>query len=247
MKKLPSIVTPWRGVCLAAHLWTTPAVSQVTDSITRTQAPSGDLRANIGATLLIAVLGGALGAFAADLVTDGGRIDRWKRDESGWTLGVLGKLIVGSVAALIMSSVNPAEMWWELAGTTLGAGVGAEAILLAIIAARKAESAEAARDQAEAHARNIAEFAEQRLSALKSIAAGEANTSVGLPVAPGTLNGSGAESDRANGSEALAIVADRFRAEVAAFAMASVPAIGDGKDAITHSPAASHGLFGSRG
>jgi heme A synthase len=222
MLKHQSISTLLCSMWLAAPLWATPAWPQVADSLR--QAPAGDLRSDAGITLLIAVLGGALGALAADLVTDGGRIDRWKKDENGWTLGFLGKLIVGSVAAVIMSSVNPAEMWWELAGTALGAGVGAEAVLLSIIAARKAESAEAARDQAEAHGRGIAEFADQRLEVLSSIAAEEEariqEAALHLPAEAGVLGGGGADGRWTGASGSLAAAADRFRAEVAAFAAA---------------------------
>lgn len=222
MPKLRSMLTLLCSTCLAAPLWATPAWPQVADSLR--QASGGDLRANPGATVLIAVLGGALGALAADLVTDGGRIDRWKKDENGWTLGFLGKLIVGSVAAVIMISVNPAEMWWELAGTALGAGVGAEAVLLSIIAARKAESAEAARDQAEAHSRDIAEFADQKLEVLGSFAGAEEarihEAAFHLPVEAGVLDGAGADGRWTGASGSLAVAADRLRAEVAAFAAA---------------------------
>jgi hypothetical protein len=94
--------------------------------------------------LAIIALCGALGAFAADLVTDGGRLDRWRSEPTGWGLGFVAKMIVGAVAALILLTLNPpGGSWLTLIGTALSAGVGGEAILLAIVAGRRADRAEA--------------------------------------------------------------------------------------------------------
>lgn len=99
--------------------------------------------------LLLVALCGALGAFASDLVTDGGRIERLKREETGWALGFIGKLIVGLVAALILLTLNPPDgSWVKLVGSALAAGVGGEALLLATIASRRAQKAESEREEA---------------------------------------------------------------------------------------------------
>lgn len=90
--------------------------------------------------LLIAGLCGALGAFAADLVADGGRIEQWRRDEGGWSLGFPGKMVIGFVAAIVFLTLNPpGGAWVALVGSALVAGLGGEAILLAIIASRRAQ------------------------------------------------------------------------------------------------------------
>lgn len=93
-----------------------------------------------GLSLLLMVACGAVGAFAADLVSDGGRLERPGKYEQGFMLGFLGKLIVGSVAAVIVLTLNPTgDAWWSLMGTALTAGLGGEAILLARLATLQAQ------------------------------------------------------------------------------------------------------------
>jgi Protein of unknown function (DUF4257) len=102
---------------------------------------------------VLVVLCGALGAFAGDLVADGGRIDDPRRDRTGWVLGFLGKMMVGGVAAMMVVSLKPPDSsWLKLVGTALGSGVGGEAILLSILSARKAQAAEKDLEAAEARA-----------------------------------------------------------------------------------------------
>jgi hypothetical protein len=119
---------------------------------------SSTLPGDLLVSLATVALSGAIGAFAADLVTDGGRLERWRADASGWALGFLAKLIVGAVAALILLTLNPpGGSWLTLIGTALAAGVGGEALLLAIVAGRKADQAEAAAKSAgEREARTLA-------------------------------------------------------------------------------------------
>jgi hypothetical protein len=100
-----------------------------------------------GAALLAVVAAGALGAVAADLVPDGCRLERWKRGEQGWLLRALGKMIVGTVAAVILLALNPpAGAWPPLIGTALIAGLGGEALLVSVVSARKAADAERDRE-----------------------------------------------------------------------------------------------------
>ncbi len=100
-----------------------------------------------GAALLAVVAAGALGALAADLVPDGRRLERWKRGEQGWLLRALGKMIVGTAAAVILLALNPpAGAWAPLIGTALIAGMGGEALLVSVVSARKAADAERDRE-----------------------------------------------------------------------------------------------------
>ncbi|HYJ78758.1 MAG TPA: hypothetical protein VEW03_04075, partial [Longimicrobiaceae bacterium] len=95
------------------------------------------------AVLVIVVLG-ALGALAGDLVADGTRLDRWRRDDTGWTLGFPGRLLIGVVTALIVVlGINPPNGSWPvLMSTALAVGAASEAILLAVMASWKARMAE---------------------------------------------------------------------------------------------------------
>ncbi|MBB4637497.1 DUF4257 domain-containing protein [Longimicrobium terrae] len=118
--------------------------------------------------LLGVIVSGALGAFAADLVTDAGRIERVRREETGWALGFIGKMVVGSVAALVLLTLNPpGESWLTLIGTALAAGVGGEAILLAIVSARRTQQAENERDVAEDKAARIAHDAVEKIESFR--------------------------------------------------------------------------------
>lgn len=103
-----------------------------------------------GLSLFLMVACGAVGAFAADRASDGGRLERPGRYEQGFMLGFLGKLIVGSVAAVIVLTLNPTgDAWWSLMGTALTAGLGGEAIILARMAALQAQEDKKDREAAE--------------------------------------------------------------------------------------------------
>lgn len=121
--------------------------------------------------LLIVVLAGAAGAFASDIVTDGGRIEKGRREETGWALGFIGKMVVGAVAALILLTLNPPnDSWARLIGTALSAGLGGEAILLAMVASRKAQEAESERDQARTDAARAQAVFATRMDGMRSVA-----------------------------------------------------------------------------
>jgi hypothetical protein len=117
-----------------------------------------------GLALLAMVAAGALGALTADLVPDGRRLERWRRGAQGWTLGVLGKLIVGSVAAVVLLTLNPpAGAWAPLVATALVGGLGGEAMLVAVVSARKAQDAEKDREAL------CGELARRRAEALEKV------------------------------------------------------------------------------
>lgn len=145
----------WIGLAFLAY---TPALAAQATSGNSAALESSPLPGGLLASLATIALCGAVGAFAADLVTDGGRLDRWGADANGWALGFFAKLVVGAVAALILLTLNPpGGSWLTLIGTALAAGVGGEALLLAIIAGRKADQAEAAAKAAgEREARTLA-------------------------------------------------------------------------------------------
>jgi len=118
-----------------------------------------------GAALLAVVAAGALGALAADLVPDGRRLERWKRGEQGWLLRALGKMIVGTAAAVILLALNPpAGAWPPLIGSALIAGLGGEALLVSVVSARKAADAERDRESLRA------ELARRRAEVLEKVA-----------------------------------------------------------------------------
>jgi len=111
---------------------------------------------------------GAAGAFAADLVSDGGRIERPTRTDTGWMLGWPGKLMVGAVAALVTLVLNPPDRAWAtLVGTALTAGAGGEALLLAIASKRQADAAEHDRDRAREQVRVITRTSHEQIEAAR--------------------------------------------------------------------------------
>jgi hypothetical protein len=187
--------------------------------------------------LLVIVVCGALGAFASDLVADGGHLVPWAKSDGGWSLGFVGKLVVGAVAAVVILALNPADEWWQLIGSALAAGVGGEAILLSIVAARKAVSAEKDRDHAEARAAGVTALARERLATLKVAALGGsppadladlADEADPLETISKSVPGGGtkgfsfreaAVEDRGR-ARTVALLADRFSAELAAFTTA---------------------------
>jgi hypothetical protein len=158
--------------------------------------------------LLLAATCGAIGAFAADLVTDGGRIEQWRRDEAGWSLGFLAKMVVGLVAAVIFLTLNPpSDAWPALVGTALAAGVGGEAILLAIIASRRAQAAEIERAHAEKKVEETFDAWTENVRTFESLA----HTAGRQPAA--VVFTDEAESDGA--ADVVSVYADRAIAEIA--------------------------------
>jgi hypothetical protein len=97
-----------------------------------------------GWAVLAVIFFGALGALAGDLVADGTRLDRWRRDDTGWTLGFPGRLLIGMVAAMIvvLGLRPPNASWPVLISTALAVGTASEAILLAVMASWKVRMAE---------------------------------------------------------------------------------------------------------
>jgi hypothetical protein len=207
---------------VTAAFWSIPALAQARDTTFSAGSATTFDRVDLARLLVIAVCG-AVGAFAADLVTDGGRLERWKRDGDSWTLGFPGKLIVGSVAAMAFLALKLPTTWWQLIGAAIAAGVGAEAILLSIIATRKAEGAERARARAEEDTRKLAAHFQERLQTMKQAALAwdddHAPSPMGATVAESLAfnqdpSPRGARSPR--GTNMVALLADRFSAEVVA-------------------------------
>jgi len=125
---------------------------------------------------------GAAGAFAVDLVSDGGRIERPTRTETGWILGWPGKLMVGAVAALVTLVMNPPDRAWAtLVGTALTAGAGGEALLLAIAARRRDDAAEHDRDRAREQAQVLVRTSREQIEAAGQSVLAAYRTHVGAP------------------------------------------------------------------
>jgi hypothetical protein len=98
--------------------------------------------AGLAIALAAGALSGAIGALASDLAADGGKLERWKGDTTGWTLGFIGKVLVGAVAALIVLTLNPpGQSWLALIGTALAAGIGGNAIVSGFVATGKVDAA----------------------------------------------------------------------------------------------------------
>lgn len=148
----------------------TPAVTGALDETSRTDgqeraAPSEHLPAPFWLALLTMVLGGAVGAFAADSLADG-RIDAPIRDSRGWVLGVVGNLVIGAVAAVITLGLNPTSEWWRVVATAVAAGVGGQAILLSGLAYNQAKRAESKlEDASKLHGHQLETFRELSLRA----------------------------------------------------------------------------------
>lgn len=211
---------------LGSVLWTHPAVAQLADSASVRMPLASTFGRDDWLALLVIVLCGVIGAFASDLLTDGGRLEPIRSDEQGLLLGFLGKLLIGAVAAVVSLALNPSDEWWRLIGAALAAGVGGEAILLARVSARKAESAEKDRAQAEEKARNVAGMASSQLRLLRDAALGltpEPKEGVLAESAPGSVTAgksSFRETLSASGDErarTVAVLAEQFSAEIAAF------------------------------
>src|SRR5687767_1823964 len=122
----------------------------------------------VWASLLTAVMGGVAGAAAAERVAGGAR-RRQAAGEPG--SGALEKLVVGSVAAVALLGLNPpGDAWWALAGTALAAGAGAQALLLAVAHARRAQAAELGREAADEGARRTALLAGEQIETMRRLA-----------------------------------------------------------------------------
>jgi hypothetical protein len=204
-----TLLAPW---LMAAH---TPLAAQsgVTSSVVDTGFPHP-----IGVAVLVIAVCGAIGAFAADLVTDGGRIEQWRRDEAGWSLGFVAKMVIGLVAAIVFLTLNPpGTSWPTLVGSALVAGLGGEAILLAIIASRRAQKAEIEKEQAEEETSRTLDAWVENLRTFESVALAAARTSpVGASTSSEVISDEG-WSENAHSSSPLAVVsayADHAVAEV---------------------------------
>jgi hypothetical protein len=110
---------------------------------------------------------GVAGAFAADLVVDGGRIDRPARGATERLPGSAGKALVGAAAALATLMLDPPTTGATLVGAALYAGAGAEAILLAIRSRRQADAAECERDRSREHAEAVARTAAEQIESTR--------------------------------------------------------------------------------
>jgi carbon starvation protein CstA len=217
MHPLPPL-PPWRRLpllalgLLAAH---SPLAAQADAPV---QVVSTGFPDPLWLALLVIAACGAIGAFAADLVTDGGRIEQWRRDEAGWSLGFVAKMIIGLVAAIIFLTLNPpGEAWVALVGTALAAGLGGEAILLAIIASRRAQAAESERTHAQAETARTLGAWEENIRTFESVALAAARTSPARANATAGVTSEEAWSDAPPPPSPLAVVsayADHAVAEV---------------------------------
>lgn len=210
--------------------WATAAAAQgaVRDSA-RVTMPDLALATGQWQALLAMVVCGAVGAFASDLAADGGRLEWMKREENGWTLGFLGKLIVGSVAAVVVLTINPPDGAWSLIGTALAAGVGGEAILLAILASRRADRADDETRQVRDMNVRLMAASRARLQTLARVGATLEGGGGSAALKSARFRGpTGEGADGAGGPSAgegmLKILADDFGGELSAFATAAVEA-----------------------
>lgn len=143
---------------------------------------------------------GVAGAVAADMVAAAGAAERWRREPGGWALRLLGKLLVGSVAAVALLALNRSEEPWSLVGTGLAAGFGGEAVLLALLAVERARHAERELEHAVDVTSRLSVLSQARLAALA-----DAARSMGCP-------------EPADGLAELQALAGEFSREVALFA-----------------------------
>ncbi|MFL5540313.1 MAG: hypothetical protein ACJ8J0_15085 [Longimicrobiaceae bacterium] len=149
-------------------------------------------------SLATAVGAGMVGAAAAE------RLAGPARRGAAAGSAALEKLVVGSVAAVALLSLNPpGGAWWTLAGTALAAGAGAQAQLLAAAHARRALAAELGRDAADEGARRAALLAGEQVETMRRLA-----------VEGGGLIGSGTRAAGDTWERMLDVYAERARAEV---------------------------------
>lgn len=198
-----------------------PATDTAKAATAPAKTAAGPLTSLPVSLLLISLLG-AVGGLAADLITDGGRLDRWSRDDRGWLLGFPAKMLVGAVAALITLALNRADDNWVLVGTALAAGVGGEAILLAIVNSKRAEAAKKDAEQARQQTKTLHEAARVELRAV--VAAASAAHPAPLPIGARRAgvdgrNGDGMEPDpHSVFASVLAAQLDGAEAQLAAVA-----------------------------
>lgn len=134
----------------------------------------GEFPGSAVTAVLAIILLGALGALAGDLVADGGRLDRWKRDDNGWLLGFPGRLLIGVVTALIVVlGLNPpGGSWPVLMSTALAVGAASEAVLLSVMASWKARMAEQEKERVVTTTANTIQGAREDVRAVTAAAAG---------------------------------------------------------------------------
>ena len=217
MHPLPPL-PPWRSLTLLALGLLAAHAPVAAQADTPVPVVSTGFPEPLWLALLVIAACGAIGAFAADLVTDGGRIEQWRRDEAGWSLGFVAKMIIGLVAAIIFLTLNPpGEAWVALVGTALAAGLGGEAILLAIIASRRAQAAESERNHAQAETARTLGAWEENIRTFESVALAAARTSPAPANATADVTSEEAWSDTPPSPSPLAVVsayADHAIAEV---------------------------------
>lgn len=158
------------AACLLTSAPAPPAALATQESTAEQRAPRSDDGFPLPLTLSLTVVAlcGAFGGLIADIVTDGGKIDRPARTATGWLLGAPGKVLVGAAAALITLPLNPPDgAWATLIGMAVGAGVGGEALLLAFISKRQADAAAQERDQARERARALARTSLEQIDAVR--------------------------------------------------------------------------------
>jgi hypothetical protein len=172
---------------------------------------------------LIAVFG-ALGAFTGELVAGAGLLDGSgpRRGRAGLAMSLAGRLVVGAAAALFVLSLHPPNgSWFRLAGTALGSGVGGEAVLLGLLASRRAQSAVTELEAAQAQAALGATLAIEKIETFRALslaarrgAAPEQDPAPSLPEDAAELGGGPAEL--AGFDRIINTYAERAKAEIAA-------------------------------
>lgn len=190
--------------------------------------------------LLVVVVCGAVGAYGADVVAEKQRLEQQSAALGGRLRSLLGKLVVGSIAAVVTLTLNPpGDDWLRLIGSALIAGLGGQAILLSVISARKAASAEKEREAAEDRAvraedlarmaqertEQVAALARERIADLSSGVLSEAGSETadagpGASSFPLLAEGRDSSASRAPLSTAWAEQAGRFAEEITALATA---------------------------
>jgi hypothetical protein len=88
---------------------------------------------SIGLDLLAALVFGLIGGIAAELVDNAGKVSLpHSNTDSMFSMGFIGKMIIGAVAALAFFFVLDTTDPFRFVGATVGAGFGGSAILVAV-------------------------------------------------------------------------------------------------------------------